>query len=143
MSTDSAGADQQIERTKERTILLLDDDAATLLVLHALLERTDARVFECEDEACAVRHCTEFSNGIDLLVADVVLDGSNGPAVVRRVRPLQPLMRLLYISGFSLPELRRRGLLSDGDMAPGAIEFLQKPFSPEQFLTRVKRLLVN
>lgn len=143
MTTGSPSGDRQLERTKERTILLLDDDAATLLVLHALLERTDARVFGCEDEACAVRHCTEFSNGIDLLVADVVLEGSNGPAVVRKVRPLQPLMRLLYISGFSLPELRRRGLLSDGDMAPGSIEFLQKPFTPEQFLTQVKRLLAN
>ncbi len=129
--------------SRDRTILLLDDDAATLLVLHAVLERTDARVIECENESCAVRQCTERSNEIDLLVADVLLQDSNGPAVVRKVRPLQPLMRLLYISGFSLPELQRRGFLSDRDMAPGAIEFLQKPFSSEQFLDNVTRLLVN
>jgi len=80
---------------------------------------------------------------IDLLVADVVLEGSNGPAVVRKVKPLQPLMRLLYISGFSLPDLQRRGLLHTNDMAPGSVEFLQKPFSAEQFRDTVGRLLVR
>ncbi len=125
------------------TILLLDDDSNTLLVLSSLLERTRARILECASEACAVRTCEELLKSIDLLVADVVLEGSNGPAVVRKVKPLQPLMRLLYISGFSLPELQRRGLLFTADMNPGSVEFLQKPFSPEQFLDSVERLLVS
>jgi len=125
-----------------RTVLLLDDDTNTLLVLHAILERTEARVFECADEPCAVKTCANFLKSIDLLVADVVLEYTNGPAVARKVKPLQPFMRLLYISGFSLSELQRRGLLSTTEMAPGSIEFLQKPFSPEQFLDSVGRLLV-
>jgi len=122
--------------------LLLDDDSNTLLVLHSILERTEARVIECADEACAVRVCEELMKQIDLLVADVVLEASNGPAVARKVKPLQPLMRLLYISGFSLPDLQRRGLLRTNEMAPGSVEFLQKPFSAEQFLDSVGRLLV-
>jgi DNA-binding NtrC family response regulator len=125
------------------TILLLDDDTNTLLVLHAILEKTAARVIECDAEPCAVRTCEELLRSIDLLVADVVLEDSNGPAVVRKVKPLQPLMRLLYISGFSMPELQRRGLLSMSEMSPGWVEFLQKPFSSEQFLDTVGRLLVN
>jgi DNA-binding NtrC family response regulator len=128
---------------KDRTILLLDDDSNTLLVLHTILERTEARILECANEPCAVQHCETFSRGIDLLVADVVLQDSNGPAVARKVRQLQPDMRLLYISGFSLPELQRRGLLSSQQMLPGAVEFLQKPFSSEQFLDQVNRLLPN
>ncbi len=128
---------------KDRTILLLDDDTNTLLVLHTILERTEARILECANEPCAVQHCETFSRSIDLLVADVVLQDSNGPAVARRVRQLQPDMRLLYISGFSLPELQRRGLLSSQQISPGAVEFLQKPFSSEQFLDQVNRLLPN
>ncbi|HXE62045.1 MAG TPA: response regulator [Bryobacteraceae bacterium] len=128
---------------KDRTILLLDDDSNTLLVLHTILERTEARILECASEPCVVQHCETFSRGIDLLVADVILQDSNGPAVVRKVKDSQPYMRLLYISGFSLPELQRRGLLSSREMSPGAVEFLQKPFSPEQFLDHVNKLLPN
>ncbi|HJT86768.1 MAG TPA: response regulator [Bryobacteraceae bacterium] len=132
-----------VRSKNDRTILLLDDDTNTLLVLHILLEKTAANIIECANEPCVLRTCEELLKSIDLLVADVVLDGSNGPAVVRKVRPLQPLMRLLYISGFSMPELQRRGLLSTAEMSPGCVEFLQKPFSPEEFLDSVERLLLR
>jgi response regulator RpfG family c-di-GMP phosphodiesterase len=128
---------------KDRTILLLDDDSNTLLVLHTILERTEARILECGTEPCAVQHCETFPKSIDLLVADVILRDSNGPAVARKVKDLQPFMRLLYISGFSLPELQRRGLLSRQEISPGAVDFLQKPFSPEEFLDHVNQLLPN
>jgi response regulator RpfG family c-di-GMP phosphodiesterase len=123
------------------TVLLLDDDANTLFVLHALLDRTDANVIECEDEKCVVNWCSDSLNRVDLMVADVVLPRSNGPEIVRKVRPLQPRMRLLFISGFTRDELQRRGLLCDDDLVPGAADFLQKPFSPESFLSRVASLL--
>jgi two-component system, cell cycle sensor histidine kinase and response regulator CckA len=123
------------------TVLLLDDDANTLLVLHAILERTDAKIIECEDESSAFETCRQLPAGIDVLVADVVLQYSDGPSLVRKVRPLQPLMRLLFMSGFSMAELRRRGLLSDDDLAPGKVEFLQKPFTRETFLDVILKLL--
>jgi CheY-like chemotaxis protein len=121
--------------------MLLDDDANTLLVLHSLLERTEVRVIECEDEICAMRYCAESEPRIDLLVADVVLKNTNGPAVVRQVRPLQPWMRLLFISGYSLSELQRRGLLRKDELESGGAAFLQKPFTGDQFLETVETLL--
>jgi response regulator RpfG family c-di-GMP phosphodiesterase len=139
----SSTIDSASDSGKNRTILLLDDDSNTLFVLRSILEKTDARVVDCETEDCAVRCCEELLKGIDLLVADVILQESNGPAVVRKVKPMQPLMRLLYISGFSLAELQRRGLLCNHDMSPGSVEFLQKPFSAEQFLGSVRKLLPN
>jgi len=126
-----------------KTIMLLDDDITTLLVLHAVLEPTRVRVIECEGEPCALHWVEERSTKIDLLVADVVLESSSGPAVADKVRPRQPRMKLLYISGFSLPELQRRGLLSTSEMRPGDVEFLQKPFSSEQFLDSVAKLLIQ
>jgi two-component system cell cycle sensor histidine kinase/response regulator CckA len=140
---DSVSADLEVPTHKIRRILLLDDDSNTLFVLHSVLEQTKAQVIECEDEPCAVRQCSALAKSIDLLVADVMLQDSNGPAVVRKVKPFQPSMRLLYISGFSLAELHRRGLLSVTEMSPGLVEFRQKPFSPGDFLDRVERLLPN
>jgi two-component system cell cycle sensor histidine kinase/response regulator CckA len=143
MTTDAQPGPSSVGSDQDRTILLLDDDSNTLLVLHAILEPTRARVIECETESCAVQHCEELRKSIDLLVADVILQDSNGPAVARKVKPMQPFMRLLYISGFSMVELQRRGLLTATEMAPGSVEFLQKPFSRDQFLERVRTLLFN
>ena len=126
-----------------KTVLLLDDDLNTLLVLHAVLERTEARIIECEDERCAVEWCEKLLHGVDLLVSDVILKQTNGPAVVKKIQPLQRQMRLLFISGFSLGELERRGLLHREEMSPGRVEFLQKPFSPAQFLATVENLLTE
>lgn len=123
------------------TVLLLDDDSITLLALHAILERTKAKVIECEDERSVIKSCQEESTTVDVFVSDVILPYGNGPDVVRKVKPLQPGMRLLFISGFSLSELRKRGLLSQEDLAPGEIEFLQKPFPPEIFLASVEKLM--
>src|SRR5579883_3174829 len=47
--------------TALQTILLLDDDANTLLVLRCVLEPTGARVIECEDERSAARACEELA----------------------------------------------------------------------------------
>ena len=143
MPADAQAGQSSLASDKDRTILLLDDDSNTLLVLHAILEPTRATVIECETERCAVQHCEDLQKNIDLFVADVILQDSNGPAVARKVKPLQPFMRLLYLSGFSMVELLRRGLLTPTEMAPGSVEFLQKPFSRDQFLERVRTLLLH
>jgi two-component system cell cycle sensor histidine kinase/response regulator CckA len=125
------------------TVLLLDDDGGTLLVLHTILNSTSVEVIECEDEVCAIDSCRSRGRRIDLLVADVILKASNGPAVAREVRHLQPAMRVLFISGFSLSELDRRHLLHPDEIVPNRVEFLQKPFSGDDFLQSVGKLLAS
>ena len=133
--------DDILKEMSTQTVLLLDDDANTLFALRAILERTNVRVVESGDAQGAIGVCTNRSENIDLLVADVVLQSSNGPAVGRKLKTLQPDMRLLFISGFSLSELGQRGLLRDEELTPGNVEFLQKPFTPESFLASVRNLL--
>ncbi|HXS94227.1 MAG TPA: response regulator [Candidatus Limnocylindrales bacterium] len=122
-------------------VLVLDDDPNTLLVLNSLLDSLNVQVIACEDESCALRCAQELLRPLDIMVADVVLNGTNGPAVARQVIPLQPAMRLLFISGFSLADLGRRALLHPDDVRPGSVEFLQKPFAAEDFLAAVNHLL--
>jgi hypothetical protein len=59
MTTEAPSGRLSLESDKDRTILLLHDDSNTLLVLHAILESTKAKVIECETESCAVQHCED------------------------------------------------------------------------------------
>jgi|SRR5580658_53684 two-component system cell cycle sensor histidine kinase/response regulator CckA len=123
------------------TVLLLDDDGNTLIALSAILERSQIRVVESETPQGAVEWYRTSSSGIDVVVADVVLRDSNGPEVVRQLKSMRPPKGILFISGFSLSELTRRGLLQEDELQPGYVEFLQKPFTSESFVSSVEKLL--
>lgn len=123
------------------TVLLLDDDGNTLIALSAILERSPIRVVECETPERALDWCRALAERIDVVVADVILRDSNGPEVVRKLKSLRALKGILFISGFSLKELARRGLLHENELQPGCVEFLQKPFASESFVSAVEKLL--
>lgn len=125
----------------EPTVLLIDDDANTLLVLTAVLDARGLRILDAEGDKGALQWCRTINREIDVFVVDVILRGSNGPDLVRLLKRVQPAARVLFISGFELTELSRRGILSRHDLIPGSTEFLQKPFEPEVFISAVERLI--
>jgi hypothetical protein len=49
-------------------------------------------------------------------------------------------MPILFISGYSVEDLADRGLL-EANQSASKIAFLQKPFDPEQLLTKVRELI--
>jgi DNA-binding NtrC family response regulator len=70
-----------------------------------------------------------------MLITDVVMPEMSGPELADRVRKLRPGMRVLYMSGYTDDEmLCRKGL-------PENSEFLQKPFTPHQFLQKARATL--
>ena len=74
---------------------------------------------------------SEAHREVDILVTDVVLPGLSGPDLAKR----RPWRRVLFISGYADDKLRAKGLDDPG------IPFLQKPFSPQELLRRVRELL--
>ena len=93
------------------TVLLIYDDANTLIALTAILDGRGLRILDAEDEGGAVHWCREAGD-VNVFVADVVLENTNGPELVRKLRRMEPGARVLFISGFSLGELSKRRLLA-------------------------------
>jgi DNA-binding NtrC family response regulator len=70
-----------------------------------------------------------------MLITDVVMPEMSGPELADRIRKLRPGMRVLYMSGYTDDEmLCRKGL-------PENSAFLQKPFTPHQFLQKARATL--
>ena len=82
----------------------------------------------------AIRLAKDQHGEIDLAVVDVVMPEMSGPDLVRRLAPLCPRMRVLYISGYIDEALVHHGI-QEGS------EFLEKPFRPEALARKVREIL--
>jgi CheY-like chemotaxis protein len=63
------------------------------------------------------------------------MPGMAGPELARRFRTLRPDVPILLTSGYSDQSLRA------GAPLPPDTEFLQKPFTPESLVRRIRHLL--
>jgi PAS domain S-box-containing protein len=117
------------------TILLVEDDPAVRRLARLGLERSGYRVLDAENPRVALRIAKEFDEPIDLLLSDVIMPNSGGPPLFLRLSTARPELRVLYISGYADDAIIRHGIVVDG--AP----FLQKPFTPEALLRKVRGVL--
>jgi DNA-binding response OmpR family regulator len=125
----------QLEMGKVR-VLVVDDDPAIVEMLVDLFER-DGR-FEVETAA------TGFDAGLktrafrpDVIILDYMLPDINGNAVCRSIRSDDSLsgVKIIIVSGVVERDHVNK-LLEDG-----ADDFIQKPFSIEQLVTRISELV--
>jgi two-component system cell cycle sensor histidine kinase/response regulator CckA len=73
---------------------------------------------------------------IDMLISDVMMPGVNGPTLVKAVRAERPEMKIILISGYAEDTFRKE-LAREGQ----DLDFLPKPFTLKQLLSRVKEAL--
>jgi two-component system cell cycle sensor histidine kinase/response regulator CckA len=117
------------------TVLLVEDEDGVRRLMHRLLEREGYQLLSARDAEDAEKIAAVYSGEIRLLVTDVVMPGITGPQLAERLRPRQPDMKVLYVSGYRHDALDQKGLLGPG------VQVLAKPFPSAQFLRQVQTLL--
>ena len=130
-----ADAEIDIERCRgTETILIVEDEAIVRAPARAYLQSLGYTVLEAANGADALR-LAEDGAAIDLMVSDIVMPGMAGPELARRFRALRPDTPILLTSGYSDQSLR------SGAPLPPDTGFLQKPFTPEGLIRRIRHLL--
>ena len=122
--------------TGNETVLVVDDDPLVLDVTRRALTEHGYHVLA----AASVRDALHLAQraSIDLLVTDVAMTGSSGPALaeaLQTARADSAPLRTLYISGYTADEVVRRRLLRPEQ------PFLQKPFDGDALARRVRQML--
>ena len=69
------------------------------------------------------------------MVTDVVLPGSSGPELFQRLAARDPLLKVLYMSGYTDDAVFRTGRLQRG------VAFIQKPFTAAGIRKKVREVL--
>lgn len=62
----------------------------------------------CEDENSAVSWISEVAHHCDLMIIDVFLKSGSGLEVLRRARLLRPDCRLVVLTNYATPDMRKR-----------------------------------
>jgi PAS domain S-box-containing protein len=117
------------------TILVVDDEEAVRSSTRRALERAGYVVIPATDGADAMRLFTEHDGAVDMVVTDVVMPGLGGRELVGRLKIMSPKLPVLFVSGYTEEAVRKQGVLE-----PGAA-YLEKPFTPEKLLRKVREVL--
>ncbi len=117
------------------TLLLVEDESAVRSSARRLLERHGYTVLEARHGADALRIVEETDREVDLVVTDLVMPEMGGRELVERLRTRRPALKVLFMSGYT-----EKAITTDGLMPPRT-GFVEKPFTMEQLLRRLRELL--
>ena len=117
------------------TILLVEDESSVRAFVKIALQRFGYRVVEADSAEAALILLKEFEGPIDLLLTDVVLPGIDGRELAAHVGRERPNTRVLFMSGYA------RGLGSSDGRLDAGVQLLEKPFTAQTLLTRMRQLL--
>jgi CheY-like chemotaxis protein len=117
------------------TVLVAEDDDLLRRLVSRLLGDEGYRILEARNGAQALHLAHLASRHLHLVVADVVMPGMDGWELGRRLAIDCPGVPVLYMSAYPRADIFHRG-----ESSP-SVPFLEKPFSPEIFVTTVRELL--
>jgi len=115
---------------RDRTILLVEDDAGVRAVTAAMLKELQFTVIEADNGSHAL-DIVDRQPDIDLLFTDIVMPGMNGFELGRRARERRPQLPVLYATGYTA---------SYTAPEKGA-DVLSKPYREADLLTKLRVLL--
>jgi CheY-like chemotaxis protein len=122
-------------RGGSETVLLVEDEAGVRALASRILREAGYRVLEAAQAQDAVLIFAQQAGAVDLLISDVIMPGTNGPALFRRLAAEQSRLKVIFISGYATEAMARQVQLDRTH------PFVQKPFTAAQLISRVRRVL--
>ncbi|AMY10448.1 Blue-light-activated protein [Luteitalea pratensis] len=116
------------------TLLLVEDEDGVRELIHEWLAAHGYIVHAAEDGQHALK-VAEGIEQVDLLIADVVMPLMGGPALAKRLLQSRADLKVIFVSGYADEAIGDRRMLEDG------ASFLQKPFTLEELLKKVRGVL--
>jgi two-component system cell cycle sensor histidine kinase/response regulator CckA len=118
--------------TGTETILVVDDEEGVLALGQAALEPCGYTVLMAEDGVQALEVYQTHREEIALVVLDVIMPQMSGLECLRRLREMDPQVKVLISTGYTARDLAQELV------AEGALGVVGKPFQVQDFATAVR-----
>ena len=116
-------------------VLLAEDERPVRMLARRVLEQAGYRVLEASSGEKAIELCDGHPGPINLLLTDMVMPGMNGRELAHAVLERRPEIQVLFMSGY-MDDIA--GVLTPEERET---RFLEKPFSPEAMVRKVRELV--
>jgi CheY-like chemotaxis protein len=117
-------ADVPPARSPGSRVLVVDDERVVRRALQRVLERDGHAVTLAECGKDAIEFYARNWRDLDVVVLDVMMPDADGREVLRRMREVNPGVRVILSSGFTAE--------SDPSLTVAGTWLLQKPYTPDQ-----------
>jgi len=111
------------------TVLVVDDEPVIRSMMSEVLQHEGHSVLTAGSSAQALSLFRSHRREIDLLISDIVMPETDGPALATKMQAERPGLPVLLMSG-----------CCDSRQVNSSFEFLPKPFSISDLLQRVRSL---
>ncbi len=118
-------------------ILLVDDEDLILEVGRSMIEKLEYTVLTAGSGREAIQVYQENYEEIDMVILDMVMPGMNGGDVFERLKKINPDVRVLLSSGYSINGQAIRIL------EKGCEGFIQKPFDLQTLSRKINEVLTK
>lgn len=126
---------EKVTTMPKHTVLIVDDEAAIRDMLCIALEAADFNVLEAENAQQA--HAAIIDGHPDLVLLDWMMPGTTGLELLRRLKrdDLTAKIPVIMLTAKAEEDSKISGLDA------GADDYIPKPFSPRELISRVKAVL--
>jgi DNA-binding NtrC family response regulator len=124
-----------MSRKNLETILVVDDDDEVLRYTAATLMRGGYSAIAVQSGDDAYRVYLKRGSEIQLILTDVVMPHTSGPALVQSLKQQNPDLNVLFMTGYKAEHFRQFGETLKN------YKILSKPFTPNELLSTVRKVL--
>jgi len=119
----------------DETILVVEDELLLREMVASMLTGRGYAVVTAKDGVDALTLFSEKHASLDLVLTDMGLPRLEGAELVKRLLEIDPQARVIIASGYLDPEVKAETFRA------GALECLQKPYSQNELLSKVRAIL--
>lgn len=126
-----------VEARSGAVIMLVEDEEILREFGNLVLRKNGYQVLAARDGIEALSMAEQFNGKLDLLFTDVVMPRMGGAELSRRFSQRYAQTPVLFTSGYP------RTILSDSGLQEEGVEFLQKPYSTQALLLKIREVMAR
>ena len=121
----------------KKKILVVDDEKDILELVSLILSESDITVYKAEDGLSGLEIAREKNP--DLILLDIMMPEIDGWEVLKRLKIDEETKDIPVAMLTCKTEIRDKVL----GIQEGAVDYITKPFAPDDLITRVKEILTK